>query len=83
MSQVRNAVREFVLQNFLQGEDPRNLTDDTELKESGILDSLSTLRLVSFLEESFGIELDAADLTPSNLSTLQSIEAMVKGKLPS
>lgn len=83
MSDVRQAVREFVLQNFLQGEDPRNLTDETELKESGILDSLSTLRLVSFLEDSFKIELDAADLTPANLSTLLTIEALVKGKLPS
>ena len=44
-------MRDFILENFLPGEDPKNLTDETELKESGILDSLSTLKLVTFLEE--------------------------------
>ena len=51
MQDIRQTVRHFILDNFLPGEDPSNLTDDTELKESGILDSLSTLKLVSFLEE--------------------------------
>ena len=40
MIDVRNAVRAFILENFLVGEDPRNLTDQTELRESGILDWL-------------------------------------------
>ena len=78
---VRDAVREFVLENFLQGEDPGNLQDHTELKESGILDSLATLKLVTFLEESFNVELEANDLTPANLETLESIEKLVNSKL--
>ncbi len=78
---VRDAVRAFILENFLQGEDPSNLTDDTELKESGILDSMATLKLVTFLEDSFKVELEANDLTPANLETLASIERLVNSKL--
>ena len=78
---VRDAVRAFILENFLQGEDPSNLTDDTELKESGILDSMATLKLVTFLEDSFKVELEANDLTPANLETLESIERLVNSKL--
>jgi acyl carrier protein len=80
MDDVKQAVRQFILENFLVGEDPRNLTDQTELKESGILDSLSTLKLVSFLEEKYQVEFEADDLDPGNLSSLANIERLVQSK---
>jgi acyl carrier protein len=81
MANIREVVRGFILENFLAGEDPKNLTDETELKESGILDSLSTLKLVTFLEEEFKIELEANDLEAGNLSTIANIDKMVQGKV--
>jgi acyl carrier protein len=83
MANIREVVRGFILENFLPGEDPKNLTDQTELKESGILDSLSTLKLVSFLEEEFKIELEADDLEAGNLATVANIETMVQAKVAS
>lgn len=80
MTDVTDAVKAFILENFLQGEDPRNLTPTTELIRSGILDSLATLKLVSFLEERFGIELGADDLGAENLGTLESIERLVRSR---
>ena len=80
MDSTRETVRRFILENFLPGEDPKNLKDDTELKESGILDSLSTLKLVTFLEEQFKIELEAADLDASNLSSVASIANLIAAK---
>ena len=80
MENTRELVRAFILEHFLSGEDPTNLTDDTELKESGILDSLSTLKLVTFLEERFKIELEASDLDAGNLATVASIEKLVSSK---
>jgi len=80
MKDIRETVRAFVLENFLPGEDPRNLTDDTELKESGILDSMSTLKLVTFLEAEFNVEFEASDLDPGNLANLKTIEALVLSK---
>ncbi len=81
MDNMRDIVKQFILDNFLPGEDPKNLTDDTELKESGILDSLSTLKLVSFLEEHFKIELEANDLDAGNLASVASITRLVGTKL--
>jgi len=73
-------IKQFILDTFLPGENPRNLTAETELKESGILDSLATLKLVTFLEERFKIELEASDLEPANLSSLADIERLVRAK---
>ena len=81
MDNMRELVKHFILENFLPGEDPRNLTDETELKESGILDSLSTLKLVSFLEERFKVEFEANDLEAGNLSSLANIERLVRSKM--
>jgi acyl carrier protein len=81
MQNVREVVRRFVLDNFLPGEDPKNLTDETELKESGILDSLSTLKLVAFLEEQFNVVLEARDLEAGNLATIANIDTLIKTKM--
>jgi acyl carrier protein len=80
MDSTRDVVRHFILENFLPGEDPKNLKDDTELKESGILDSLSTLKLVTFLEEQFSVQLEAADLDAGNLSSVASIADLIASK---
>lgn len=81
MNDIKAALRGFILENLLPGEDPANLTDDTELKESGILDSMSTLKLVTFLEDLYKIEFEANDLDPGNLSSIATIERLVKSKL--
>jgi len=80
MDNVRELVRRFILENFLPGEDAANLTDSTELKESGILDSMSTLKLVTFLEAQYQVEFEADDLDAVNLSTVASIAALVAAK---
>jgi acyl carrier protein len=81
MNNMRDVVRSFILENFLPGEDAKNLTDETELKESGILDSLSTLKLVTFLEEQFGVEFEADDLEAGNLASIENIERLLKAKM--
>lgn len=81
MNDIRSVLRAYILENLLPGEDPSNLTDDTELKESGILDSMSTLKLVTYLEEQYAIEFAAADLEPANLSSIAALQRLVQSKL--
>ena len=81
MSDIKTVLRSFILENLLPGEDPANLTDDTELKESGILDSMSTLKLVTFLEAQYKIEFAANDLEPANLSSIAALDRLVRSKL--
>lgn len=60
--------------------DPRvegSIEPDTELVESGRIDSLTILDLVVFVEERYGVALSADDLTPGNLSTVSALAALV------
>jgi acyl carrier protein len=81
MEDIKQTVKQFILQEFLPGEDPANLTDSVQLIRDGIIDSLTTLKLVAFLEERFGIELQAHDANPENLTTLPDIAALVERRL--
>jgi acyl carrier protein len=79
VSQVKTDIREFIVSSWLNG-DQRGLKDDTDLQESGLLDSLTTLSLISFLEESFKIQLDPADINAEAFRTVDAIVALVSEK---
>jgi acyl carrier protein len=81
MDDIVRTVKDYILTTFLPGEDPEALTSSTQLMSSGILDSLATLELVSFLEQRFGIELQAHETDASRLGTLNDIATLVQGKL--
>jgi acyl carrier protein len=74
------AVKSFILEKFLPGESADQLTPSTELIHSGILDSLARLELVTFLEQQFGIELQAHDTDGANFGTLEDIDRLVQSK---
>jgi acyl carrier protein len=80
MGPVAATVKDFILKEFLPGEDPDELKPDTPLMSSGILDSLATLRLSQFLEEEFGITMEAHELSEENLGSIAAIEGMVASK---
>ena len=73
-------VREFVVENFLVGDDT-GLLPDTSFLEKGIIDSTGILELVSYLEETFGIKVADEELVPENLDSLANIQAFLCRKL--
>ena len=80
MNDIKNQVREFVIDNFLFG-DANGLTDDTSFLEDGIIDSTGVLELVTYLEEAFAISVDDSELVPENLDSLNNVENYVKQKM--
>ncbi len=70
----------FILEEFLPGEDPNELTDSTPLITSSILDSIATLKLVTFLEQTFGISIAAHEADVEHLNTIADILELVASK---
>jgi len=50
------------------------------LISGGIIDSISTLKLVTFLEEEFDIQVQANEMNSDNLDTLEEITSFVLSK---
>ena len=79
MNQI-NAVKVFIIENFLFGEEVQ-LELDTDFFDKGIIDSTGVIELVSFIEEKFDISVDDDELIPENLSSLKKIDVFLQKKL--
>ena len=79
MDDVKPQVREFLSELLPTGK-MSTLNDDTPLRTSGLIDSLGVLRLVSFVEEKFGVEVDAYDAGVQNFDTVNLIAAFLERK---
>ena len=73
-------VRQFVVDNFLFGEDG-TLKEDTSFLESGIIDSTGILELIAFLEETYGLEIEDEDVIPENFDSLRNVVQFLKMKM--
>jgi acyl carrier protein len=80
MQELKDTIKEYVLKEFLPGENPSELTDSTPLITGGILDSLATLKLVVFLEERFQIKIQAHETMVDYLNTISDIAQLVNSK---
>jgi acyl carrier protein len=80
MDKATDRIRDYILREYLPGESPANLTDETPLRTSGILDSMATLNLVTFVEESFGITIDAHETGIDQFDRIADIAALVAQK---
>jgi acyl carrier protein len=77
---ANTTIKTFILSEFLPGEAPDALTASTPLMSSGILDSLATLKLITFLEEQFGVSIAAHEADEENFETIDDINKLVQSK---
>jgi len=80
MVERKQLVRAFIVDTLLFGDDS-GLADDTPFLAQGIVDSTGFLELVLFLEETFGIKVEDAELVPENLDSLELIDRYLQAKL--
>ena len=83
MSDAAQSIMDFILSEFLQGEDPRNLTLQTPLVSGGILDSMAILRLASFIEEKFGVVIEPHEMDAEHMETVERLSHLLGRKLAS
>ena len=73
-------ILDFIVSEFLAGTQPSDVSPDQPLITSGIIDSVGAMKLVLFLEKTFGVEIDADDITAGHLDTLRAITTLVTDK---
>ena len=77
---METVINDYISREFIQDSSMLPLGNTTSLLETGILDSLSLLRLVVFIQERFDITVDDVDLVPENFDSVEAICAYLRSR---
>jgi len=80
MSDIKQQLRAYLLDNFLMGGSADEIRDDTSFMASHILDSTGFLELIAHLEETYGVKVKDEEMIPENLDSLSNIERFLARK---
>lgn len=81
MTSKHAEIRQFVVENFLFGQQDKQVNDEQSFLESGIIDSTGVLELIGYLESQYGISIADDELVPANLDSVGRVARFVEEKL--
>jgi acyl carrier protein len=73
-------MNDYISRELVQDATLLPLGNATSLLETGVLDSLSLLRLVLFVQQRFGIVVDDVDLVPEHFASVDAICAYLRSR---
>jgi acyl carrier protein len=80
MENTKEIVKDFVSQELVDDDKKTDLKDEENLLANGIMDSLGILKLVSFIEQKFDIQVPDEDVTVQNFRSLKDIAGYLENK---
>lgn len=78
--QIAKRVQDFILDNFLFGDESRMPSQSDSLLQNEIIDSTGVLELIEFLEAEFQIQVDESETIPENLDSVENLIRFVSQK---
>ncbi len=75
---IRAQIRDFVKMSFLFDGSNAELDDTASFMEAGIVDATGVLELVLFVEETWGLNVENADLLPENFDSVEALAGYVE-----
>lgn len=77
---IQASLTRFIVDELLVGAKKTELTPETSLISSGIIDSLSLIRLINFIESHFGVTIEDHEVVVENFETLNNLAALIASK---
>ena len=77
---IKDKIRDYI-QESAKYTGATGITDDASLISAGVIDSVQLVRVVSFLEETFGVSVADEEILPTNFETIDQMERLVVSKL--
>lgn len=76
MSIIKCQIKNFIVENYLFGDD-EGLEENTSFLDEGIVDSTGILELIEFISEEFTITVEDEELIPENLDSINNVTAFI------
>ncbi|MBN2399077.1 MAG: acyl carrier protein [Candidatus Aminicenantes bacterium] len=78
MSELKNAILDYVKKEYLEEDDDREVGFDTPLISGGIVDSFSMVSLKRFLETKYKIQIPDAKASPEAFDSVDNIVKLLQ-----
>jgi acyl carrier protein len=78
MDELKQAILDYVIKEYIEEGDDREVGAATPLITGGIVDSFSMVSLKRFLERKYGIRIPDAEATPAAFDTVDGIADLVR-----
>lgn len=77
--ETKSKIKDYIIKSTLA--DTKNISNDTLIFETGLLDSMGLLFLIEFLKEEFDVEVTDEELLPANFESVNSIIKFIEAKI--
>ncbi|MDC7223715.1 MAG: acyl carrier protein [Spirochaetales bacterium] len=77
---VYTQIKDFIVDNYLFGNEENMVGREESFMENGIIDSLGILELIEFCEDTYGISIEDEELIPENLDSLNNLNHFILSK---
>ena len=79
-TETREILRRFILNELLLGDSSAMLADSDSFIDTGTIDSTGVLEVVTFIEQTFGIQVADREMVPENLDSIDRLVAFIGSK---
>ena len=78
--ELKEKIERFIIETICDdlGLDIDHLEEEEPLIDSGIIDSLGILRILSFIDEELNVDISSAEIRPENFATIKTISLLVQ-----
>lgn len=78
MIDYTKTIKDFIIEEFMPDVPAEQLETDYDLLAGGVIDSLGVLRVLVWLEDTFHIPLDDAEIVPESFRSVEAISAFIE-----
>ncbi len=80
---IHDALRSYIINEAFKGKPPEGFDDDYDLIESGVMDSLFMMNLITYLGQQHQVEFGMNDMVPKNFKSINALSEFSRNKLAS
>jgi acyl carrier protein len=80
--EIRASIKNFVVTELITGKEGETLGDNDSLFRHEVIDSVSILQLLAFVDSRFDVRIESGEVIAENFDSITRLSAFVHRKLP-
>jgi acyl carrier protein len=76
----KETIKQFILTKLISNSQNIEIDYETNLLKSGLIDSMTLMSLMNFIENEFNVEISFTDFTIANFQSVNAITTYVQNK---